>query len=221
LTITHASKLMILAGLALGQSAHAERQDAAPIADIDKLLTGVYGNAAQVARGKTTGQTHPPQHVTIRIEPTQLAGWEIWRIHMDVDPAVARDAGSDTALDAVWAMNVLRQAQSKPLQFVPYSLLHSVDAGAAQAASFDQSQWLSIEACALDGEARGSRLLAQLPADAMCVAVSMSLGGKRAFLPSRIERDGEWLHVDLVYFGKPWRVDARRERAGVEPKPGA
>jgi hypothetical protein len=203
---------MILAGLALGQVAHGEQQNVAPVADIDGLLAGIYDNAAQVARGKTTAERPAPQRVTITIEPTQVKGWEIWRIHMDVDPAVARDAGSDTSLDAVWAMNVVRQARAMPLKFVPYSLMRSADAGAVNASSFDQSQWLSIEACSLDGDVHRSRLLVQLPADAMCVAVSMSLGGKRAFLPSRIEREGDRLHVDLIYFGKPWRVDARRTK---------
>jgi hypothetical protein len=204
---------MILAGLALAQTAQSQGPD------IGALLAGRYDNAAQVARGKNTGESPAPQHVTIMIEPTQLKGWEIWRIHMDVDPAVARDAGSDTSLDAVWAMNIVRPAQAKPLQFVPYTPMRSSDPAAAKASAFDPSQWVSIEACALDGDARRSQILAQLPADAMCVAVSMGLGGKRAFLPSRIEREGEWLHVDLVYFGKPWRVDARRD-TGLEPKQG-
>ena len=83
-----------------------------------------------------------------------------------------------------------------------------MDAEAVKA--FDQSQWVSIEACALDFDAHGSSSVARVPADAMCVAVSVSLGGKRAFLPSRIERERDWLHVDLIYFGKPWRVHARR-----------
>jgi hypothetical protein len=39
------------------------------------------------------------------------------------------------------------------------------------------------------------------------------LGGKRAFLPNSVEREGDWLHVQLMYFGRPWRVDARRVTA--------
>jgi hypothetical protein len=203
---------MILAGIALAQTANCKQQDFSSAANFDALLAGRYDNTAQVARGKKTGESPAPQHVTIMIEPTQQEGWEIWRIHMDVDPAVARDAGSDTSLDAVWAMNVARQAAGKPLQFVPYTSMRSLDAAPAKASAFDRSQWVSIEACALDGAVRRSRIIAQVPADAMCVAVSMSLGGKRAFLPSRIEREGDWLHVDLIYFGKPWRVDARRTK---------
>jgi hypothetical protein len=40
----------------------------------------------------------------------------------------------------------------------------------------------------------------------------MGLGGKRAFLPSWIERQGDWLRVQLIYFGKPWRVNALRSK---------
>jgi hypothetical protein len=49
----------------------------------------------------------------------------------------------------------------------------------------------------------------------MCVAVTMGLGGKRAFLPNSIEREGDWLHVQLMYFGKPLRVNAQRVPAGT------
>lgn len=202
-------KLMILAGVELAHAAQGRPPGLSSVADVDAVLAGRYDNAAQVARSKKTGEKPAAQHVTISIEPTQLEAWELWRIHMDVEPDVARAAGSDTALEAVWAMHVVMRADGEPLQFIPYSLMRSVDAGAVQALGFDQSQWTSVEACALDGAARGSGIVARVPADPMCVAVSMSLGGKRAFLPSRMEREGAWLNVDLIYFGKPWRVHAR------------
>jgi hypothetical protein len=89
-------------------------------------------------------------------------------------------------------------------------LTPSVDLASVKAAEFDQKQWLSLDACALGGRFAASRIVAQAPADEMCVAETMGLGGKRAFLPTAVEREGNWLHVQLIYFGKPWRVDAQR-----------
>lgn len=57
----------------------------------------------------------------------------------------------------------------------------------------------------------------QSPADEMCVAETMGLGGKRAFLPSWFELEGDSLQVQLIYFGKPWRVEAHR--AGISGMP--
>ena len=79
-----------------------------------------------------------------------------------------------------------------------------------KASAFDQAQWLPLEACALNGVLGASHIVAQAPTDEMCVAETMGLGGKRAFLPSWIEREADSLHVQLIYFGKPWRVDALR-----------
>jgi hypothetical protein len=203
---------LLLAGLAaypLASSKEPAASDAAAAA-IGASLAGRYENSAQVERGKTSGQTPPPQHVTITIEPTSQQDWQIWRVHMDVDPEVAQLAGSDTSLDAVWAMNLSRSAPHKMLQLVPYTLTPAVDPASVQAAEFDRTQWLSLDACALGGQFSASRIVAQAPADEMCVAETMGLGGKRAFLPTTVERESNWLHVQLIYFGKPWRVDAQR-----------
>jgi hypothetical protein len=87
-------------------SAHCKEPEAssATVAAISSSLAGRYDNSAQVALGKTSGQKPPPQHVTIESTPQQ--DWQIWRVHMDFDPEVAQLAGSDTSLDAVWAMNL-------------------------------------------------------------------------------------------------------------------
>jgi hypothetical protein len=145
----------------------------------------------------------------ITIEPTAQKDWQLWRVHMDVEPAVAETAGSDTSLEAVWAMNVIRPA-GKPLQFIPYTLKPSLDEASVKAAAFDRSDWLSLEACTLEVDLGKSRITAAAPPDEMCVAATMGLGGKRAFLPSWIEHEGDRLRVQLIYFGKPWRVDAHR-----------
>lgn len=185
--------------------------DTVSVTSIGALLAGRYDNSAQVAQDKA--QHPPPQHVTITIEPTPQADWELWRVHMDVDPEVAESAGSDTSLDAVWAMNVSRKPEDKSLQLIPYTVGPSVDIATLHASAFDKAQWLPLEACTLRGEFRASRLAIQVPPDEMCVAVTMGLGGKRAFLPNSVEREGDWLHVQLMYFGRPWRVDARRVTA--------
>jgi hypothetical protein len=171
----------------------------AAAAAISASLAGRYDNSAQVEQGKTSGQTPPPQHVTITIEPTSQQDWQIWRVHMDVDPEVAQLAGSDTSLDAVWAMNLNRSAPHKMLQLVPYTLLPSVDMASVRASGFDRNQWLSLDACALGGRFASAHIVADAPTDEMCVAATMGLGGKRAFLPTSVEREGN-----------PWRVDAQR-----------
>jgi hypothetical protein len=181
------------------------------VPNIGALLAGRYDNSAQVARDEA--QNPPPQHVTVTIEPTPQADWELWRVHMDVDPEVAASAGSDTSLDAVWAMNIARKPEDNSLQLIPYTLSPSVDIATLSAAAFDKTQWLPLEACTLRGEFHPSHIVVQVPPDEMCVAVTMGLGGKRAFLPSSVEREKDWLHVQLMYFGRPWQVDARRVTA--------
>jgi hypothetical protein len=207
-----AGGVWLLLGLAIVSPALCLEPDAndAAAAAISAALAGRYENSAQVSEGKTSHQHPPPQHVTITIEPTSQQGWQIWRVHMDVDPEVADMAGSDTSLDAVWAMNLTRGAPHKMLQLVPYTLLPSVDLASVQASEFNQKQWLSLDACALGGRFAPSRIVAEAPTDEMCVAETMGLGGKRAFLPTSVEREGNWLHVQLIYFGKPWRVNALR-----------
>jgi hypothetical protein len=182
----------------------------ASLSGVGALLAGRYDNSSQVAENKKLEDDRSPQHVTVAVEPTREANWAIWRVHMDVDPAVAAAAGSDTSLDAVWAMNLSRNPQDQGIRLIPYTLNPSVDPRTVSAATFDQGQWLSLEACMLGGAFGVSRIVAKTTASEMCVAESMGLGGKRAFLPGSVERDGEWLRVQLIYFGKPWRVDARR-----------
>jgi hypothetical protein len=204
--------MLLLAGPTACPSASSKEPEAsdAAAAAISASLAGRYDNSAQVEQGKTSGQTPPPQHVTVTIESTPQADWQIWRVHMDVDPEVAKLAGSDTSLDAVWAMNLSRSAPHRMLQLIPYTLTPSVDLTSVKASEFDPKQWLSLDACALGGHFAASHIVAQAPAVELCVAATMGLGGKRAFLPTSVEREGQWLHVQLMYFGKPWRVDAQR-----------
>jgi hypothetical protein len=213
LTIWPATAILFaIAACPIAQSK--ERNDAnLSTATVGGLLAGRYDNSAQVIRGKA--ENPAPQHVIISVEPTQRADWQIWRVHMDVDPEVAQTAGSDTSLDAVWAMNISRKAADQSLELIPYSLTPSVDIASVKASAFDEGQWIPLEACMLRGDFGASRIGVQVPPDEMCVAVTMGLGGKRAFLPNSIEREGDWLHIQLMYFGKPWRVNAQRVPAGT------
>ena len=202
--------VLILAVVAAYRTQGNEHGAADAIAGIGALLAGAYDNSAQVTQGEATPGDHAPQHVTVTIEPTPRAEWQVWRVHMEVDPAVAKSAGSATALDAIWAMNILRPDHGTSFQLIPYTLRPSDDEAAVHGSTFDETQWLSLEACELRGDAGASHIVAQVTANEMCVAEAMGLGGKRAFLPSRIEREGDWLRVQISYFGEPWRVDARR-----------
>jgi hypothetical protein len=205
---------MILISIALTVCPTAQGKEpaaaAVSIPSVNALLAGRYDNSAQVAQGKATGANPASQHVTITIEPTQQADWDFWRVHMDVDPAVAQSAGSDTSLDAVWAMNLARETDGKSLELIPFTLNPTVDAATVKASAFDKTQWLLLEACALHGDFAKSPLVAQVPPNEMCVAETMGLGGKRAFLPTWMKREGDELQIQLIYFGKPWRVEARR-----------
>lgn len=153
------------------------------ISDVGALLAGRYENTAQVIEGSATS-SRPPQHRSITIEPTQKAQWELWRIHMDVDPAVAESAGSATSLDAVWAMNISPREYDCSLSLIPYIWGPAVNAATLDAAAFNQAQWLSLEACMLRDDFGKSRITAQVAGDEMCVVEVMGLGGQRAFLPS-------------------------------------
>jgi hypothetical protein len=106
--------------------------------------------------------------------------------------------------------NLSRKAHDESFPLIPYTLSPSVKADTVNASAFDQTQWVSLEACMLGGDFGKSRIVAQVPGGEMCVAEGIGLGGKRAFLPSWIEREGDWFHVQLMYLGNPLRVDARR-----------
>jgi hypothetical protein len=194
----------VVLGIIVMQHALAKAADEAR--DIPRLLVGSYDNQAQVAQGRS--EHPPPQHVTITIESTPDPAWELWHVHMDVEQEVADAAGSDISLDAVWAMNLAETPHG--LDLVPYTVKASVDAAAVKAAEFDPSQWLALAACALAVKATPSSIVAEVPPSEMCSVENMGLGGKRAFLPSWVRREGDALQAQLMYFGKPWRVDAHR-----------
>jgi hypothetical protein len=92
---------------------------------------------------------------------------------------------------------------------IPYYQLQQAQTPAA--ATFDPHDWLSLEACALRGQFRKNRIEG-LSEGEPCVAVSMSVGARRALLPVGFAREGAWLHVDLNLRGVRTRIDAKRAR---------
>lgn len=205
--------LLALVILATRRVALGEERTAATVSivGIGAFLAGHFDNAEQVAQDRVRPPVQSPRvpHVSITVEPTQRSDWELWRVHMDVDPEVARDAGADTSLDAVWAINISPSANDQSYQLIPYSVRPSVNSAAVKASAFDEAQWFALEACALRGDFGASRIAAQVSGDEMCVAAAMGLGGKRAFFPSSIKREGNWLQYQLMYLGNPLRIDAR------------
>jgi len=195
---------------ALGYGVVYASQSAGSISAFGAGLAGHYDNAAQVRQGTMILGKHPPQHVTVTVQPTGTPGWQLWRIHMDVSTDVARSAKASTSLDAIWAMHITRAADGKSLQIMPYSLKHSADERVVKAAAFDKSKWYAIQGCGLSVETMKPNMIAFAPPSRRCLAEKMALGGKRAFLPSWIERRGDTLEIQLTYFGAPWRVEAKR-----------
>ena len=214
--MTNVLRIQLMALLALfsmQEVAGGKGSDQGSTGEIETLLAGKYDNSAQLAQPatpQTAGNIAVPP-VTVTIEPTPLPNWELWRVHMEVDPEVARAAGSATSLEAVWAMK-LTNAQDRSLRLIPYTSRAGIQTEAVTAATFDESQWLSLEACMLLGEFGKHHVIAQVAGDEMCVAAAMGIGGKRAFLPSLIEREADWLHVQITYLGSPLLVEARRAR---------
>jgi hypothetical protein len=203
--------IVLLSLFATRQVALGKEPEQGSMGDIETLLAGHYDNSAQWARpatGVPAGSGAVPP-VTVTIEPTRLPNWELWRVHMEVDPEVARAAGSATSLEAVWAMK-LTTAQDRSLRLIPYTSRAGIEMESVTAAAFDESQWLSLEACMLLGDFGKQHVFAQVAGDEMCVAAAMGIGGKRAFLPSLVERQADWLHVQITYLGSPLLIEARR-----------
>ena len=77
------------------------------------------------------------------------------------------------------------------------------------ASSFAESGWLSLEACALRGAFANGRIEGNAEGEPR-VAVTMSVGARRALLPVGYMREGDRLQVDLNLRGARTRIDARR-----------
>lgn len=160
------------------------------------LLQGRFDNREQIAKSKPDVQRLVP-HVTVTIEPIAQGDWSLWHVHLEADV--------ENSFDQNWAMQAQREHDGST-SLVPYYQFKP--AGPVSAATFDPNTWLSLEACALRGKFDKARIKGMSEGEP-CVAVTMSIGPLRALLPVGIDREGEWLHIDLNYRGVRTRIDAR------------
>ena len=159
-------------------------------------LQGRYDNRAQVEAHASAAL---PQ-VTVTVEPVPQPGFALWRIHLQTDP--------DSIFDQTWAMQA-RIEHDGSGALIPYYELHQ-DA-APSAAGFDPAHWLPLEACALRGDFHAARIEAMSEGEP-CVAVSMSIGARRALMPVGIVFAGDRLSVDLNLRGVRTRIEGERAR---------
>jgi len=181
----------LLAGL-LFASLVAGTARSAPPPDVGALLTGKYDNVAQ-----TKSDANVP-HVVVTIERTPKPEWTLWAVHVETD--------ATTSFDQTWAMELHKEYDGSYALIPSYQLKQDAPPSAA---SFDGSGWLSLEACALRGPFAKGRLEGNAEGEP-CVAVTMSVGARRALLPVGYVREGDRLQVDLNLRGARTRVEARR-----------
>jgi hypothetical protein len=189
---------LLLFAILFWSAATGAQPDAAALqAKAQALLLGTFDNAQQVAKG-SPGAERPVPHVTIKIEPTPQKDFSLWHMRIQTDP--------ESTFEQTWAMQT-RIEHDGSGALIPYYQLHQDSVPAA--AAFDVQSWLSLEACALRGSFAPTRLQGFAEGEP-CVAVSMSVGARRALLPVSFAREGDWLHVDMNLRGVRTRVDARK-----------
>ena len=170
---------------------------AAEQAKAQSLLQGTFDNGAQVAKAPA-GAEQPVPRVTIKIEQTPQVDFSLWHVRVQTD--------AESTFEQTWAMQT-RIEHDGSGALIPYYQLHQ-DA-VPTAAAFDAQGWLSLEACALRGEFTATRLQGIAEGEP-CVAVSMSVGARRALLPVGFTREGDWLHLDMNLHSVRTRIDAKR-----------
>lgn len=158
------------------------------------LHQGSFDNLAQ-----TQADAAIPR-VLLTIVPTSRADWSLWQVH------VATDAS--TSYDQTWAMQ-LREESDGSGSLVPYYQLKQETKPTA--ADFDPSKWLSLEACAYRGSFTAEKVRGMSEGEP-CVAVSMSVGARRALLPVGFTLEDGALRLEFNFAGKRTDVDARAVR---------
>ena len=158
-------------------------------------LRGRFDNAAQVAK---SAADNPVPHVTVVIEPTPQKDFSLWHVHIATD--------AETTFDQTWAMQ-MRVEHDGSGALIPYYQLKQTSDPVASA--FNPEGWLPLEACALRGDFSRPRIEA-ISEGEPCVAVSMSVGARRALLPVGFVRDGNLLQLDMNLRGVRTRIDAEK-----------
>jgi hypothetical protein len=189
--------LFLFATLLWSAAIGAPPDAAAKQAKAQGLLLGTFDNGAQVAKAPG-GAEQPVPHVTIKIEQTPQRDFSLWHVRIQTD--------AESTFEQTWAMQARIEYDGSGA-LIPYYQLHQESVPAA--AAFDGQGWLSLEACALRGEFTPTRLQGIAEGEP-CVAVSMSVGARRALLPVGFTREGDWLHVDMNLHSVRTRIDARR-----------
>jgi hypothetical protein len=161
------------------------------------MLAGRFDNSRQVAKAAVEAAV-PIPHVVVVIEPLSQSNWSLWHVHLEVD--------AESTFDQTWAMQA-RIEHDGTSSLIPYYQFKQTEVPTA--AMFDPQQWLSLEACALRGNSSKTRIQGMSEGEP-CVAVTMSVGARRALLPVGLVREGEWLHLDLNLRGIRTRIDAHR-----------
>jgi hypothetical protein len=184
-------RLCVLAGLLLASLTMGFARSATP-SDPNALLTGKYDNAAQAKADPNV------PHVVVTIDPTGQPGWTLWAVHVETDAA--------TSFDQTWAMQLRKEYDGSYALIPSYQLKQDTPPAAS---AFDPAGWLSLEACALRGPFAKGKLEGVAEGEP-CVAVSMSVGARRALLPVGYVREGDRLEVDLNLRGVRTHIDARR-----------
>ncbi|HZX92325.1 MAG TPA: hypothetical protein VFE67_16935 [Rudaea sp.] len=189
--------LFLFATLLWSAATGAPPDAAATQAQAQSLLPGTFDNAAQVAKAPT-GAEQPVPHVTVRIEQTPQKDFSLWHVRIQTD--------AESTFEQTWAMQT-RIEHDGSGALIPYYQLHQDSVPSA--AAFDGQGWLSLEACALRGNFTQTRLQGMAEGEP-CVAVSMSVGARRALLPVSFAREGEWLHLDMNLRSVRTHIDAKR-----------
>ena len=180
------------------QAAPGETAVGSMASEITRRLQGTFDNREQAGKPVAGGE-QPVARVTITIEPAPQADFALWRVHLQTDP--------QTSYDQTWAMQA-RIEHDGSGALIPYYQLKQ-DA-APDAATFDpQHGWLSLEACALRGDFSKAHIRGNAEGEP-CVAVSMSVGARRALLPVGIDYAAGTLRLDLNLRGVRTRIEAKR-----------
>jgi len=191
------SVLILPAMLWLATGYAAQATGDAATAKVASALQGTFDNRQQVASAPAGTDAAIP-HVTVVIEPTPQKDWSLWHVHIEID--------AESKFDQTWAMQA-RVEHDGSGALVPYYQLKQTSDPVASA--FDTKDWLSLEACALRGDFSKARIEAMSEGEP-CVAVSMSVGARRALLPVGFVGEGRTLHLDMNLRGVRTRIDADR-----------
>ena len=159
-----------------------------------RLLQGRFDNHEQVWTARSDPASIASPHLKLDLEPTPVAGWTTWRLHLDSTPPI----------EAIWASRMETGSAAATL------LMHrALVAQPGFGAAFDPAQWTPLDACALRGSIT-PEVIRVAADEAACNLLAPGIGASAALLPLRVEREGEWLRVRL-YADQARGMEARED----------